>query len=242
MIATIDVGLKNLAICVMNCDDKKNYKTYNIQLWNVFNLLDDEQYKCKEKTKTDKICNKKALYKYTNKTDNENSLIYTCKTHFPKDITIKATNKVKSKLVKEFLLQDIATIVIEKINDILMEYNDLFINIKKILIELQPRINNKMLFVSHLIYGKFTEFYIGTPTVIRFIRASNKLKAYKGPVVTCNLKGAYAKRKYLSVEYTKWLLNEKLCDTISYEKFMEHSKKDDLGDVFLMAINDLQLN
>lgn len=253
MIATIDVGLKNLAICVMNCDNKKDFKTYNIPLWEVFNLLDDTQHTCESIMKNGKICGKKCLYKYkcksqdmecidkeVNNKEVNNKEVFTCKTHFPKDIKINNSNKFKPKKVQDYLLQEIAEVVIVKLNQILIDYDDLFQNLKKILIELQPKINNKMKFVSHIIYSKFVEYYMGRPTMIRFVRASQKLKAYKGPVVECKLKSSYSKRKFLSIEYTKWFLIEKFCNTIAYDKFMENSKKDDLGDVFLMAINALQ--
>lgn len=256
MIATIDVGLKNLAICVMNCDNKKDFQTYNIPLWEVFNLLDDTQHTCEGLMKNGKTCGKKCLYKYKCKLPSkvegevkevkevtevtEATIKYSCKTHFPKDIKINNSNKFKPKKVQDYLLQEIAEVVIVKLNEILIDYDDLFQNVGKILIELQPKINNKMKFVSHIIYSKFVEYYIGKPTMIRFVRASQKLKAYKGPIVECKLKSPYSKRKFLSIEYTKWFLIEKFYNKIAYDKFMTNSKKDDLGDVFLMAINALQ--
>ena len=243
MIATIDVGLKNLAICIMNCENKNDFTTYKIPLWEVYNLLDDEKKKCCKLMKNGNVCGKNTIYKFT---ESEN-IEYTCKVHCPKD-KLKDNNKIHQKKVKDFLLQDIAEIVILKINEILNTHKDLFLGIKKILIELQPKINNKMKFVSHIIYSKFVEFYTlynanllkKDKTIVRFVRASNKLKAYKGPVIKCNLKNAYGQRKFLSIEYTKWFLTEKFLNTIAYDNFILHNKKDDLGDVFLMAINALQ--
>lgn len=247
MILTIDVGLKNLAMCVMDCEKNNDFKTYNIHLWEVFNTLEEKDENinvtCIGKLKNGKTCGKKCSYKYTNPLDRE-IITATCKYHFPKNIKLMPIHKIKEKRVNDYLLQDISRIVLLKIKDIYDTNKELFQKVKKIFVELQPRCNNKMKLISHLIYGKFVELYIDNPsTIVRFVRASQKLKAYRGPVVICKLKGAYAKRKFLSIEYTKWFLqNEFDCIKINNWKthFDKHFKKDDLGDVFLMAINALK--
>lgn len=240
-ILTIDVGLKNLAICIMNCENKRDYETYKIRLWEVYNTLESEEYKCMSYMKSGKQCLKKCGYKYMNE---QNEIIYVCKPHFPKSIKITNKNIYKQKRVDEYLLQDIATIIIEKLNELFITYSDILKDVSKVLIELQPKVNNKMKLISHIIYGKFVEYYIDNKnTMIRFIRASQKLKAYKGPMIKCELKGAYARRKYLSIKYTEWFL-ENVFDKEECNywkaKFLEHNKKDDLGDVFLMCINALK--
>jgi hypothetical protein len=238
MIVTIDVGLKNLAICIMECENPKELLTYNIKLWNVYNTLETPVYLCNGILKSGKVCGKRCLYKYSSSLGN---LEYTCKLHFPKTQTIKQNNHYKQKRVDEYLLQDITKIVLTKMNSIFEENSNLFDNVTKVLIELQPKINNKMKLISHLIYGKFVELFINKPsTIIRFVRAAQKLKAYKGPIITCNLKGAYARRKYLSIQYTKWFLNNKFSNEERekwFDVFESNTKQDDLGDVFLMAIN-----
>ena len=42
-ILSIDIGIKHLAFCLFNCDDKKDYK---IEKWNVINLCKDKLYTC----------------------------------------------------------------------------------------------------------------------------------------------------------------------------------------------------
>jgi hypothetical protein len=240
-ILTIDVGLKNLALCIMNCENKKDYETYKIQLWEVYNTLESEEYKCMSYMKNGKQCLKKCGYRYI---DDKNELVYVCKPHFPKNIKITNKNIYKQKRVDDYLLQDIATIIIRKLNELFTQHYDMFQNICKVLIELQPKVNNKMKLISHIIYGKFVEYYMENKNVsIRFIRASQKLKAYKGPIIKCELKGAYAKRKYLSIKYTEWFLDnvfEKEESKHWKTVFFKHNKKDDLGDVFLMCINALK--
>ena len=99
-----------------------------------------------------------------------------------------------------------------------------------------------MKFTSHIIYGKLVELYKETNTTVRFVRASQKLKAYTGPSIECKLKGSYAKRKWLSIQYTNWFLENKfdLEQSNTWLPFFEnHSKKDDVSDTMLMAINGL---
>lgn len=246
MILTIDVGLKNLAMCIMDCENPRDFKTYNIHLWEVFNTLNDNTLNsinttCIGKTKNGKVCGKKCSLMYTDaKTSN---VVLTCKPHFPKNLTVATKNKIREKRVNEYLLQDISRIILVKINEIYQNNLDIFKQVSKIFVELQPRCNNKMKLISHLIYGKFVELYMDTSAIIRFVRASQKLKAYKGPEVKCHLKGSYAKRKYLSIKYTMWFLETQFnneCTTIWMTVFNAHSKKDDLADVFLMAINALK--
>jgi len=232
MILAIDIGLKNLAMCVMDLD-------HTIHLWNTFNTLQEEEHKCTGLLKNGRLCNKKASLQYLDNTFRH----YTCKTHFPKTQFTKINYKEKS--VKDYLLQDIARVVLQTMNQILNDNNALFQKIDQIIIELQPKINNKMKFVSHLIFGKLVE--LCPHTTVRFVRAAHKLKAYQGPDLSleCKLKGAYAKRKWLSIQHTTWFLTHSIL-------FMQHaqsktwldlfnasSKKDDLADCFLMCINGI---
>lgn len=243
MILTIDVGLKNLAFCIMSCQDKQDMTTYNIHLWEVINTLDESIPNCSGIIKkTNKECGKKCSMKYI---DDKGEIIYTCKPHFPKNIHVMKNKHIIKKIkVKECLLQDIALSVIFAINQLYEANKELFLELTKIHIELQPKINNKMKLISHIIYGKLVEIFKDSPnTQIRFIRAAQKLKIYKGPFIECNLKSAYSKRKYLSIQYTKWILENSFSEeqrNIWYNFFLENKKKDDLSDVYLMALNGIK--
>ena len=226
----IDVGLRNLAMCIMNND-------YDIPLWDVYNILDSDDHHCQGKFKNGKVCGRKCNMKYK---FNE-TFIYTCKTHFPKNITISKTNNFKKKNIDAYLLQDIAKAFIKRVQEIYNE-NPVFKELNTILIELQPKCNSKMLFTSHVLYGKLVELYKDTDVTIRFVRASQKLRAYTGPSIECKLKGKYAQRKWLSIQYTKWFLENKFSKE-QKEKwlpfFESKTIKADLGDCFLMAINSI---
>lgn len=240
MILTIDIGLRNLAMCIMSAKDKSDISSYNIHLWDVFNTLDSDDYTCNEIQKNGKVCGKKCGFKYLK----DSQQTFCCKTHFPKELmTGKQIDKkyiFKKKAVNDYLLQDIAKIVLKRLQFIFDSNADLFNSVTQVLIELQPKVNQKMKFTSHILYGKFVELYGESNTTIRFVRAAQKLKAYTGPFIECNLKGSYAKRKWLSIQYTKWFLQNKFskneCD--KWLPMLETSgKKDDMCDVMLMAIN-----
>lgn len=249
MILTIDVGLKNLAMCIMDYNSTlpQDVKQYSIKLWNVYNTLEETQL-CQALTKKGTVCNKKCAYKYLDKTldgDGSTTTVFCCKTHFPKNITMNRVNHAKSKRVDEYLLQDIAQVFLKSIVNIWNSNSPIFNQVTKVFIELQPKCNQKMKFVSHILYGKLVELYsdINTNTAIRFVSASKKLKCYTGPPIECHLKSDYAKRKYLSIQYTKWFLETQFND-IERETwlpfFTQHTKADDLGDAKLYSIYALQ--
>ena len=246
MVLTIDVGIKNLAMCIMDSE-------YQMHLWDVYNMLDAEQYSysCATRQKDGKPCEKKCQFKFyrevKNKVTKEIStvLTYSCKRHFPKDMPNQKKYFMKEKKVGDYLLQDIAERIMKGIQDIYDEHIELFKKVTHICIELQPKVNQRMKFTSHIIYAKFVDLYKDRDgeVPVRFIRASQNLQAYRGPPVECKLKTPYAKRKYLSVAYTKWyleydILNNEFNRSRNYLEFLlSHPKKDDLCDVNNANIN-----
>lgn len=233
---TVDIGLRNLAMCIMGCQDHSNISSYKIHLWDVFNLLEDDEKFCKSVQKNGKICDHKSNFKYTS----EGITTYSCKKHIPK--TAQST-PYKKKLVGDMILQDIAKLIQNKIQVIFDENKNLFTALTDILIELQPKINQKMKFISHIVFAKLTDLLKDSNTIIRFVGASKKLKAYTGPEIVCELKGAYAKRKWLSIKYTKWFFENKFDkeEGEKWSKYLEDHKNkvDDLCDTLLMAINGI---
>jgi len=226
MILTIDVGIKNLALCMMDCESPDDLSTYKIHLWDVYNTLEEPVGSCEGTLKNGKVCGKRAMYKDNN--------TMTCKTHGS-----KSAKMINRKKVDDFLLQDIATIITKKIQEVFDANTDLFHQVKKVMIELQPKVNNKMKFISHIIYGKFVELYLEKQVSIRFVRAAQKLKAYTGPKIECSLRGAYAQRKWLSVQYTKWFLSNKFDSEQEQCWLPLLNDSPDKCDTFLMAINVL---
>lgn len=232
---TIDIGIRNLAMCIMGTDDPSNLLSYRIHLWDVYNLLDDGEQYCDGIQKSGKICGSKCGYKYKD----SDIFKYSCKKHVPKGVV---PGVYKKKLMNDLLLQDIAKLVNDKIQSVWDTNKDLFSSVTDVIIELQLKVNPKMKFISHVLFGKFTDLYSSSKTNIRFIGASNKLKAYTGPEIICTLKDAKARRKWATIQHTKWFLETRF----SVEerdrwlpKFLKTPKQDDMSDVFCYMINAL---
>jgi len=115
MILAIDIGIKNLSLCCMNSENAQDLSTYKIHLWDVYDTLEEKTYLCQsKKQKGEDLCNKKCLYKWSNKETKQ--VVHCCKIHFPKALLpIKKENEFKKRLVNDYLLQDIAKIVLKKI-------------------------------------------------------------------------------------------------------------------------------
>lgn len=212
---------------------------HSILLWDVFNVLDSDDYHCESTFKNGKLCNRKCNMKYNIPTTT--NTIFCCKTHFPKNIKATKVNEFKKKNIDDYLLQDIAKAFIQRVEEI-YNNNKVFKELNSILIELQPKCNSKAVFTSHILYGKLVELYKNTQVTIRFVRASQKLRAYKGPEIKCELKGKYAQRKWLSVKYITWFLENvfsKEQKEIWLPVFLSHKKADDMSDAALMAINSI---
>ena len=237
MILSVDIGIRHLSLCIMDCTDKNDLATYKIHLWDVYDTLENDTYLCKSLQKSGKVCNKKCGFKYND--------IHCCKTHFPKNLLpIKKENYFKPKLIKQYLLQDIAKIILTKVQLIYDTNKDIFNKLTNIILELQPSMNKSMIFVSHLIYGKLTSLQIQgklePKCTIKFVRASQKLKAYTGPDIICKLKGKYAQRKWFSIQYTKWFLENKFSNQqkeLWLPKLNSKSTQADMSDCYLMNIN-----
>lgn len=226
---SIDIGLRNLSMCIMNCN-------HEILLWNVYNVFDSDEHYCRFQS-NDSICNKKCSLKY--KLD-DSEISFTCKKHFPENLEITKDNIYKKKNIDSYSLHEISLEFLKCIQQIYDQNNELFKDINLIVLELQPRMNNKAIFTSHILFGKLVDLYRDTNVIIKFVRASEKLKAYTGPEIVCSLKNIYAQRKWLSIQYCIWILENIFSDEQKNKWlcfFNSCSKKDDLSDAFLMAIN-----
>lgn len=237
MILSIDIGIKNLALCIMSKTDND----YIIHLWDIYSILPNEIItipKCDYILKNNKTCSRNAKY-------NTNTKKF-CKIHYIKNnliITTKSLIKVnKSKNINTFLLQDLAQFTIKKIEEIFNNHIDIFFLLQKIQIELQPKINNKMKFISHIVYGKLIDLFlfksVSIPS-IRFMPASKKSIAFNSLYIDCTIKNKYKRRKFMSIEYCKKILSSDKNNQNWLEFFEKCSKKDDLSDVFCMNMVSL---
>ena len=248
-IASIDVGIKNLAICIFDICGQE----YIIDKWLVINLANDECCNvCPEIAKYSKddtyYCMKhakKSEYKIPNinlltlekKTKKE--LMELCAQHnmtlTDKALKCEILIDIKKRFGDDYLTQ------IERIKAHTINLIDIGKNIKykldklgsvvdTVIIENQiGPIANRMKCIQAMI----TQYYIDAGVEnIEYISAVNKLSHFSsGP-------SEYKDRKKLAVSITKTLI----CDTEWVKFFACHKKKDDLGDCFLQGLWYIQKN
>jgi len=236
LVAGFDVGIKNLAFCIIDSKKWKDYKknecgNCGIILWENINTL-GEPSKCngliKSGVKKGSECNKIAKWQ-------KNDQFY-CGTHKSTDCKKYIAPKITRTKMPEIKKQ--AFTMLDK-------YAEYFKDVKKIVIETQPRINGSMkLFACSLEAYFILRYQMCENPVLKSIQSSsarNKLKVYKGPKInTDDIKDPYQKRKFLATQHTEYLLKN---DSQILDKYYKHSKKqDDLSDAFLhcvWAINKL---
>lgn len=237
-VLSIDIGIRHLSLCIMKATDRTDLKTFEITMWGVYNTLKDDTKLCSALQKGDhNVCNKICKYQY----EKEEGTVFCCKTHFPKTINIEKKNYYKTKIIKDFSLQEIVQSILVKLTELYHQHQDAFLHVENILIELQPMFNPSMKLISHIIYGKLVEWYMNTECTIKFVRASQKLNAYTEKPIECTLKGKYNQRKWLSKEYCSYFLENKLSDKQRDQwlpRFKEKGTADE-SDTFLMCINSL---
>ena len=253
---SIDVGIKNLAYCLLYVNERK----YSIKKWGIIDLCENKKFKCLEKTKKGECCNNNAIY-------TKNGVNY-CKTHGKKTeykIPPNKINKLKLAdliklapnydidLPKKILKTEIISLIQEKCLDPIIDkkvetfnlvdlgksmekqlntvFND--IQIDHIIIENQiTPIANKMKTIQGMI---MQSFIIKGIENIKFISACNKLKFF----ATADDNGSkknYDKRKTAGTVITQKLIG---CDNLGDNwlvYFNNHYKKDDLADSMLQGL------
>ena len=256
-ILSIDVGIKNLALCLLEV----NNNSYSILKWDVINLCGDIPL-CKEVVKG-KVCNKQSKFSKVKK--------YYCKTCAKKTEHIIPNSRLNTIENKRIKISELKTIANEyevnigektkkqDIVDVLIEFKEEkclknlqqisastmplvdigvairdnlgtsdYINADKILIENQiSPIANRMKTVQ----GMLAQFFIMKGVEdIEFVSAANKLKLFMGKEKT-----TYNERKKIGIEITRNILNADK-NMSHVEQISNSNKKDDLADCFLQGL------
>ena len=254
-VLSIDIGIKNLAIVII--DHNNSSYEFTIDNWSVINLC-NQIPNCSSCTKLAKFTKNKNYYckKHTKNTDykipninikklSKQSMknLMNIATEFSIEF-IKSINKTELILLIEKYMNNSCFEIIETVSanninlidvgvNLKLELNKVFetidlSSIDLILIENQiSPIANRM----KTIQGMVAQYFINYGNYnIEFFSAANKLKLFKDVKKT-----TYSQRKKMSVQYTRELLLEKnMQNNLDY--FNKHTKKDDLADCFLQAI------
>uniref|UniRef100_A0A6C0BLZ8 Mitochondrial resolvase Ydc2 catalytic domain-containing protein n=1 Tax=viral metagenome TaxID=1070528 RepID=A0A6C0BLZ8_9ZZZZ len=233
IIASLDIGIRNLAYCVMEYNPQGIAgNQFVIHDWNVLDLLSaSEPYqkrKCETVYKSGKHCGQvcgQDVHDWDPTTQ-----ITLCHFH-AKTVTDHQLTRVY--MVKNISLYELARLAIQRLDQI-----D-FGQCQEIIIESQPSKNPKMknfsmILLNYLIIRYIVEKKEGAQILqeVKFINSRNKLTVYDGPYVECHLKEQHARNKYYGNVYCRYLIR----NNPERVAFLTHFKKtDDLSDSFLQG-------
>ena len=260
-ILSIDVGMKNLAICLFSITDNIEYK---IKCWDVLNLCEEQNFICGEKNKKCQPCNKNAKFFKNDK--------YYCKIHakkkeykippqelnpnkFKKFKVSKLKEMAKSyeiefekKIKKDELIEKIEKYVDENYFDHISKKKTKDFNLVQYGRNLKKQFNK--IFENIKIDGVVVENQIG-PLAMRMKTLQGMIMQHfiekdiplveevsasnKLKEFLGNKKTTYAERKKASVEFTRNIIEQNNLLSGWCDKFNKSKKKDDLADSFLQG-------
>lgn len=262
-ILSIDVGLKNLAICILKTCDEKPY--YDIEYWKILNLCEESIQQCCNIT-NGKSCSKLAKFFKDG--------CYYCKQHASKteySLPTSELNKYKrykidelKTLVKEYKIEtkkpETKTNLILSVEEYIKmnvletvsktkcsDYN--LIDIGKII---KQKLDEKLdrndfdldeidiILIENQISPIANRMAILQGMITQYFLMKNKynIKFISGTnklkLFIGSRKTKYNERKKISIEITNNLINNLNCDSLDY--YYSSKKRDDLADCFLQAI------
>ena len=263
-ILSIDVGMKNLAYCIIKYGGSPD--NYEIKEWDVINLCETKHNrKCMEILKNNKQCDKPSKFFKNNE--------YYCKLHAKnKNFLVPTSNTNKTKLNK-MKIADLKNII--KKRNIDTENNNKKTNIIDFILKdisenyFEPIKNTDSRNISFITYGKqiklkFDELNKRVPIECVLIEnqigpIAIRMKLLQGMIMQHFIesgcenikeispsnklkdflnkkKTTYNERKKLGIDICKKIINEN--DTLLpwVEHFNKHKKKDDLADSFLQVL------
>lgn len=240
LILSIDVGVKNLALCLLAGNDTnkgfEGVEKIEVLFWKWYDVTANSSVKRgtgKQKAtngpviapcvniirKTGQVCSKPGQV-------NARGRAY-CGIHDP-------TRKHKPEDTQQWCFDMIRAL--PSIGDDIDRCIDVLHDDLQIVIEQQSVDNKKILMQGHLIYGFFVARY-ENKVPVRFVPAYNKLLVYDGPSIECTLKTKYAVRKYLGRKHTEHFLS-RIPAMATWKPFFEgcKAKQDDVADAFLQGL------
>ena len=261
LILSIDVGIKNLAVCVCDISDSYDIShNYKFLFWDVINLCGEKTYKCDfcknnaKFVKNDKyFCTKHSknsgLLKPKINISNidklkKDKLLLHCSNH-ELCFDIKSTKEVlKSLLIEKYKYEYLD--YIEKVNAGSFNLIDLGRNLNtefnKLLSEKNITSENlKYVIIENQISPianrmKSIQCMIAQYFISKDIETISFVSASNKLNQFMSKTTEYKERKKMSIEITQKLLEEDLMNKHWIGYFNKHKKKDDLADSFLQLL------
>ena len=236
-ILSFDVGIKNLAYCLVSLENKDNLYEHTIEEWGVIDIMEiflAKSIKCSVNKKGE-LCNSDAI----NCVKIDNKPIGFCKKKTCQAIANSTYSKKDLKKVKPINTKSVSPLDLTSEMIRKLRQKSELLNADVVVIENQPVLKNPtmksiqmVLYSYFLIYG-YTDNSSPIQNIALF-NAGRKLDIYDGPKIE-NVKDAstYAGRKKLSILNTQYFLRD---NKSKLDFFNKHKKKDDLADCYLQCL------
>jgi hypothetical protein len=213
-VLSFDVGIKNLSFCLLDDGIIKD--------WGILNICTDAI--CEHcNVKTGERCDKSVKFRCKGGGFSDNEYFHVCSAHKKlkqySDKKFKGCPKKKNPMLEQG----------KKIVDRLLKKEN-FLEVDLVVIENQPALKNPtMKSIQMMIYSYFLINGISSDVSsiegLEMINARNKLKAYKGPKVDCDIKDKYKRTKYLGIEYCRHMISDSEQDESWISLFTQSKKK-----------------
>ena len=215
-ILSFDVGIKNLSFCLLNDDV--------IEDWGILNICTDDI--CDHCSKDGKRCDKSVKFICGD--------FRVCSGH--KKLKQYSDKKFKCAPKNKNPMLDQGKKMVE-----MLSAKDIFLTVDLVVIENQPALKNPtMKSIQMILYSYFLINGISNDESnienIEMINARNKLKAYTGPPIPCDIKDRYKRTKFLGIQYCLSMIVESDQDDQWINLFKTSKKKDDLADAYLQGM------
>ena len=222
-ILSFDVGIKNLSFCLLNDGV--------IEDWGILNISTDDV--CEHCSKSGSRCDKSVKYVCLCSSGSSGSF-QVCSAH--KKLKQYSDKKFKCVPKKKNPMLDQGTKMVE-----ILKEKDNFVEVDLVVIENQPALKNPTMKSIQMIL--YTYFLIEGVTnnnsnieSIELINARNKLKAYTGPIVPCDIKDKYKRTKFFGIQYCLSMIVESEQADQWLNLYTTSKKKDDLADAYLQGM------
>lgn len=214
-----DIGLKNLAYCIIEYNENNIYEPITILEWKLLNI-------CSERCLCSYISKRNNNKCYNPATIESDDKIKYCAIHKP-----KLKHLVKIKSCDKDTLYDYGHNMYQLLNQ-----QPLVLSCDNYVIENQPALKNpKMKSISMILYSYFI---FNSKSTVSFIQANQKLKISHNLTkeIIRTSKNKYKMTKDLSINICKYILNNDCNNATDYIEYFNHNnKQDDLADSFLHA-------
>jgi hypothetical protein len=232
-IASFDIGVKNLAFCVMRYDPAaRDGKRFPIIEWRSMDLTDPGGF-------SDRNCDK---IKPDGEQCTHGARIFPpdsdggggwCGVHNPDRSKYKPVKQTGAK-AKSLSYEAITNALMDRLD----ELSELWARVDHVVIETQFSKNRRMIFLSAIVFTYFMKTGQRNPeskiSHVKFVSSRNKLEIYDGPPITTKKrKDPKAERKQLAIQHCQYMIREDDEKLKFFHRFPK--KKDDLSDCFLQG-------